>query len=895
MGILHRVSQWASRSAHREEVEQDLDNEVTSYVELLAQEKMRDGVAADEARRAALLEVEGTAQLKEKVRQARTGAWLGQVAGDLRYGARLLRKDPGFALVMVLTLALGIGANSAIFSVLYAVLLKPLPYSNPHELVRVWQSAHALGFDQLGLTEGQFVSLRDQKRFLSSLAAYKYGRGFIAKDKETDNVFVARASAGVLETLGVRPLLGRDFQRQDEVQGAPPVALLSYELWQHWYGGAQDVLGRSIRVNDKQATIIGVLPKGFYLPEDFVGSETIQVWTPLTINSASPQWVSFNFLPVARLRAGVTPEQTLAELRPYFEQLYLDHPIPGNTLQSIAWGMEVKNLHDDIVGGVQNALWILACAVGVVLLMVCANVASLMLARSAARQKEIAVRAALGAQGSRILRQLLTESVLLSIIGGGVGLLLAHWGLKLITGLAAYNVPRLDQVALNGPVLLFTVIVSVLTGLIFGTLPALQASKPNLAPSLVQEGRGTSQGQARSRAQRSLVVIEVAFAVVLLASAGLLLRSFERMLHVDPGFRTSNVLALEMDLPPTRYTEPDQVATFVQQVMARTRTVPGIENAAITTAPPLSGAANDTVFDMEGQTRIPNMQQHIYLWQITPDYFKTMGIPLISGRELEDSDAAGRAPVIVINDAMARQFWPNRNPVGQHIRFYSDVKVRGDWVEIVGVVHNAPMRRLNEETLPEVFMTYAQGKQITPWVMSTTLVVRSSQDPRLLLKSIREQVRSVDSSAVVRRPQTGDDLIGQTVSQPHFNMVLLGVFAGVALALAAVGIYGILANMVRQRAREIGIRLAMGARRADVFRLVVGRGMRLAGVGLAIGVLLALLCTRLLSGLIFGITSTDPVTYALVVGVISVTAFLSCYLPARKATRLDPMITLRHE
>jgi predicted permease len=856
---------------------------------------MRDGVSAAEARRAALLEVEGPAQVKENVREARTGAWFEQLLGDLRYGARLLRKDPGFSLVVVLTLALGIGANSAIFSVLYTVLLKPLPYSNPQEVVRVWQSAHALGFDQLGLTEGQFVSLRDQKRFFSTVGVYQYGRGFITKNKQTDNVFVARASAGVLETLGVKPLLGREFQRQDEVKDAAPVALLSYELWQHWYGGAEGVLGRSIRINDKEATIVGVLPKDFYLPEDFVGSETIQAWTPLTINSASPQWVSFNFLPVARLRPGVTAQQMSAELRPYFEQLYLEHPIQGNTLQSIQWGLEVKNVHDDIVGGVQNALWVLACAVGVVLLMVCANVASLMLARSSGRQKEIAVRAALGAQGSRILRQLLTESILLSVLGGSVGLLLAHWGLKLITGLAAYNVPRLEQVALNGPVLLFTFVASIVTGLIFGTLPALQASKPNLAPALIQEGRGASQGTSRARAQHSLVIAEVALAVVLLAAAGLLLRSFEKMLHVNPGFRTANVLALEMDLLPTRYTDPNQIATFAQEALARVKTVPGIENAAVTTAAPLSGSANDTVFDKQGQIDIPNMQQHIYMWQITSGYFKTMGIPLISGRELEDSDAAGRAPVIVINDAMARQFWPNQNPVGQHIRLYSDVNVRSDWVEIVGVVHNAPMRRLNEESLPEVFMTYAQGKQITPWVMGTTLVLRSAQDPRLLLNAIREQVRFVDSSVVVRHPQTGDDLIGQTVSQPHFNLVLLGVFAGVALALAALGIYGIMANIVRQRAREIGIRLAMGAQKADVFRLVVGRGMRLAIAGLATGVVLALLCTRLLSGLISGIAITDPLTYVLVVGVISVTAFLSCYLPARKATRLDPMVTLRHE
>ncbi|HEV7553018.1 MAG TPA: FtsX-like permease family protein, partial [Candidatus Angelobacter sp.] len=404
-----------------------------------------------------------------------------------------------------------------------------------------------------------------------------------------------------------------------------------------------------------------------------------------------------------------------------------------------------------------------------------------------------------------------------------------------------------------------------------------------------------SQGCAKNHAQKTLVVVEVASAVVLVVSAGLLLRSFERMLRTDPGFRTAGVMALAVNLPPMRYADSNKIAAFNERVLTKVRTLPGVTEAAVTTNPPLSGSGSDTVFDMEGQTTPVSMQQHVFLWQITPDYFKTMGIPLIRGRALENSDTTGRSPMVVINDAMAQKFWPNRNPIGQHIRLYSDPKTLGGWTEIAGVVKNAPMRQLTEETLPEVFMTYAQAKQITPWVMGTSLVVRTSQDPKLLLSAIREQVRSVDTSATVRQPRTGDDLIGQTVSQPHFNVVLLGLFAGVALALAAVGIYGILANMVRQRTREIGIRLAMGARRHDVFRLVVGQGMRLAGIGLAIGIVLALLTTRLLRGLLFGVTPTDPVTFAAVVALLSAVAFVACYVPAYKATRVDPMIALRYE
>ncbi|HEV7552285.1 MAG TPA: ABC transporter permease, partial [Candidatus Angelobacter sp.] len=442
--------------------------EVSSYAELLTEEKIRGGISAAVARRAALLEIEGPTQVKESVRQARTGASLEQAVSDLRYGWRLLRKNPGFTTVAMLTLALGIGANTAIFSVLYSVLLKPLPYGKTGEIVRVWQASHAMGFDQLGLSEGQFVSLRNQKRFFSELGIYQFDRGFINNGDETENVFVAAASAGVLESLGVQPLLGRGFQPQDEVEGSAPVAILSYELWQRWYGGNDHVLGKTIRINDKLGTIVGVLPKGFLLPEDFVGSETIQAWIPRELNTASPRWASYSLTPVARLRPGTSAPQATAELRPYLEQLYSEHPIEGNTLQAMGWDVDVKNVHDDLVGGVKKALWILACAVGVVLLIVCANVASLMLARSAARQKEMAVRVALGAQGIRIVRQLLTESLLISLLGGVVGLALAHWGLKLIVGLAAYNVPRLDQVTINLPALFFTLAISLLAGLIFG-------------------------------------------------------------------------------------------------------------------------------------------------------------------------------------------------------------------------------------------------------------------------------------------------------------------------------------------------------------------------------------------------------------------------------------------
>ncbi|HYL92398.1 MAG TPA: ABC transporter permease [Alphaproteobacteria bacterium] len=897
MSLMNRVSKWMSNLRHRKRSDRELDQEVGSYVQLLTEEKIRGGMEPSAAHRAALIELEGMQQVKEKVREARTGAWLDQFAQDVRYGLRLLRKNPGFTAIAVLTVALGMGANTAIFSVLYSVLLKPLPYSNPKQVIRIWQAARTIGFDQLGMNEGQFVRLREEKQSLGELGVYRFGVAFIGRNNESERVFSALASSGVLEALGVKPILGRGFSRDDEIAGGARVTILSNQLWQRWFNGDPNIIGQTLHIDEKPVTIIGVLPADFFLPEDYVGSETIQLWLPLKINSANPRWDSFNFQPVARLKNGHKRETAEVEVRTLFERLYPEHPLGVNTLKDIGWSLTAVPVQDDLVGDVRIPLLVLAGAVAVVLLIVCANVASLLLARAAARQSEITVRVALGASRGRIVRQLLTESLIISSLGSAVGLLLATWGVRSIVRIGGHNVPRLDQAALNLPVLLFALAACVISACIFGLAPAIQTVRTDLNQSLRAQGRNGSDGVSKTWTQRILVVGEVSLAMVLVISAGLLLRGYSKLVRIDPGFNPNGVWTAEIDLPDARYSENARVVAFSEEMLRRVQALPGVLSAAVTSAPPLVGSSGDTAFDIESRPAETKITQHVYLWQVTSDYFKTIGAPILRGRTFQETDGPANQPVVVINESLAKHYWPDSNPVGQRIRFYLGIDKRSIWIEIAGVVKNVAARQLNENPLPSAYILMPQSGKIFPvdWGFANNLVVRTSSQPLLLTGAIRAQVKEMDPGVAIRRIRTADQLVEQAVAQPHFNLVLLGLFAGLALTLAAVGIYGILANMVRQRTREIGIRLALGAQRGDVFRLVVGQGMRLAGLGLLIGLAGALGATRLLTNLLFGVKPTDPLTFAAVVVLLSSVAMLACYIPARRAMRVDPMVTLRYE
>ena len=821
--------------------------------------------------------------------------WLTQFLQDLRFGVRILASSRGFAVVALLTLALGIGANTAIFSVLYGVLLKPLPYAHPESIVRVWQATRTTANNKLGMNEGQFVALRQQMRSFSSLGAYTVGFSTVAGPEQSERIITANLSSDVLPSFGVQPVLGHGFRKEDETEGAAPSAVLSYEFWQRRFGGNRNAIGQALKIDGKLVTVAGVLPHSFFLPEDFVGTETVQIYLPLKINAASPNWSTWDLLPVARLKEGASEQSATAEVGTLFRRLWQEHPIGNNTLQELDWSLRTMPVHEDIVGDVSVGLWILAAAVGVVLAIVCANVAGLLLARAATRQKEISIRSAVGAQPMRIIRQLLTESLVLSLGGAILGLGLAYGAVKLILGLGGANIPRLGDVGLNIPVLLFALGSCVVSSILFGLVPALQAARPDLNKCLRDEGRGASAGASKSRIYRILVVAEVSSAVILVIGAGLLLRSVDHLLRVDPGFNPNNVLMARITLPPERYKDGGVVNNFSNDLLTRVRGLPGVTSAAITSAPPLSGGNLGTIFGIEGRSTELNMRQRVGLVRTTPDYFKTMGISLTRGRAIEESDSATTNPVVVINEALAHQYFNTEDPLGKHIRLYSTVSQAGPWAEIVGVTKNVTMRELNEQPEPQVYFPMAQGQQIIPWAFRTTLVVHSSSDPAILSGAIRKQASSLDSEAPVSEFITGKQAVGQTISQPHFDLILLGLFAMVALVLASVGVYGILANVVRQRTREIGIRIALGASRAGVFRMVIGQGMKLALTGVVIGVAGALIATRLLSSLLVAVRPSDPVTFTVVAAIFVAIAFVACYVPAYRAMRVDPMITLRYE
>jgi putative ABC transport system permease protein len=826
---------------------------------------------------------------------------------DLRFGARMLMKQPGFTSIAALTLALGIGANTAIFSVLYGVLLKPLPYSDPNSLVRVWQAAPAAGLSQLGFSEAQLVRLRAGNQSFQQLGGYMLLSASLTEQNETQRVGVTLVTAGLFELLGFQPALGRTFRREDETPGSQRVVVMGYEMWQRQYGADANILGRIIRLNDTPVTVVGVMPPDFRLPEDFsYRGEIGQLWVAAHIDQANPNRGNHNMRPIARLKPDVRPEQAFAEVSSVFAQLRQDHP--QDAIADQGYYIRVLPLHDDLVGSAKKALWVLVGAVGMVLLIACANVSSLLLARAAERRKEFAMRAALGAGRGRLIRQLLTESAIIALLGGAVGVTLAAWGVKLITKTTLISVPLFSQISLNVTALLFTLGVSMMAAILFGLAPAAQVSRFELNRALREEGRGLAGGAGGARIQRALVVSEVALAVMLVITAGLLLRSFDRLLRIDPGFNPKNLLTVNISLPVERYQDSQRVTAFYDRLLEQVRATPGVVSAAVTSGLPLkSDWAANMKFRIEGrsgasgvfdQSTPPdgNSHGHVYYWQVTPDYFKTMGIALRQGRALQASDDANAPPVVVINETMAHSFWPNESPLGKRIQLLLGESKKGALAEIVGVVRDVSLRQLNEETPPEAFYSQAQGQVVVGWTAITVnLVVRTIAEPLALAGAVRREAQALDSAAPVWDVSTVEQTLSQEVAQPRFNLILLGLFAVVALLLASVGIYGVLANAVRQRTHEMGVRLALGARPGAVFWLVIRQGMGLAGVGIGIGLSGAFSLTRYLESLLYEVKPTDPLTFGGVVMLLLGVALLACWIPARRATKVDPLTALRHD
>ncbi len=852
----------------RQRLEAELAAELEFHLERQTEENLARGMGPREARHAALRALGGVEQIKEECRTMRRVSHLENFLQDLRYGVRSFGRNRGLAAVAVLTLALGIGANTAIFSVIHGVLLRPLPYPHPDRIVSPWQATPSSGEARLGLSEAQLVRLRaGAAPSLAEVGGYLLQGATLAGSPgaEPERVASAWVTAGVLEALGVAPALGRSVRWSDE-SGGDRVAVLSDGLWRRRFGGDPGILGRTVEIDGRPTLVCGVMPAGFALPEDLGGGEPAQLYRALPIAPGNLNWGSYYLRPVARLRAGAAPGRALAEIGTVFAALRRENP--ASAIDAPDYSVRVVPLRDDLVGEVRTALWLLLGAVAVVLLIACVNVASLLLARAAERRREIAVRAALGAGAGRLVRQFLAESLLIALAGGAVGMGLAAAGLGAIARGGAAAVPRLDAIGLNLPVLLFTLAVSLVSALAFGLVPAAQVAALDLQQPLREDSRGASAGRGRSRLQSVFVIAEVAMASMLVIGAGLLLRSFAGLVQVDPGFAPHHLLAVQVNLPRLRYGDNLRTTAFYREVLERLRSLPGVRAAAAASAPPLGGPSGDTLFEVEGGRTSGGAPggpapapggagatagRHLYSWLVTPGWVQAAGLTLVRGRALLDADGPASPLVMLVDETLARTAWPGQDPVGKRLRLDLGPAKLGPWITVAGVVRQVKIRRLDEAPQPEAFLPEAQGRMEDDFpATSMNLLVRTAGEAPVLAAAVRRAVAAADPAVPVSHLRTGDELVARAAARSRFNLALLALFAAVALALAAAGIYGILANAVRLRSREIGIRKALGAGPREVLRLLIGQAMRLTLAGLALGLAAASGLTRFQQSLLFG-------------------------------------------
>ncbi|HMD96018.1 MAG TPA: ABC transporter permease [Terriglobia bacterium] len=807
---------------------------------------------------------------------------MSDVIQDLKYGIRMLARNPVFAVVVVLVLALGIGANTAIFSVVNAVLLRPLPYEDSGRLVTIWGKNLPKGEDMDSVSAPDFADWRAQNRVFAEIAGSTDDMFTLTGAGDPAAIIAYQFDANFFHLLGVPPLVGRTFLPEEEQPGKNHVVVLNYALWQSRFGGDRGIVGKSITLSGTPYTVIGVMPRSFDWPQD------VQLWVPINVD---PQWTGnrgIRYLRVmGRLKPGVTIKQAETEMNTIAGRLERQFPTTNRDQ-----GARIITVREFIAGDIRPALLVLLAAVALVLLIACANVANLLLARASARQKEIAVRTALGASRLRIVRQFLTESLLLALMGGVAGLLVAYWG---ASGLVAMfprtisnlSIPRVDEIPIDGRVLAFAVLTSLLGALLLGLIPAFQACRLNPNEALKESGRSIT-GSAQGRRFRSaLVVSEVALSLTLLTAAGLLMKSFLRLLNGDLGFRPDHVLTFRILLPEHKYTTDAQKLAFTNGVEDRIKSLPGVQSVGTITFLPLCGWWGERGIAVEGRPVAPERQQPRAVWSsVTPDYFRGMSIPLVRGRLFAEQDDAGATGVAIISASLAHQLWPDEDPIGNRITLEGQKQPR----EVVGVVGDVRQFGLADEPKPEVYQPYAQAP-----AGLIGFAVRAASDPMSMVNAVRREVWAVDKDQAVGYLMSMEQLASESLAPQRVSMVLLGFFAAAALMLAAIGLYGVISYAVTQRTHEIGIRMALGADRAAVSRMVLGQGMALTLVGLAIGVGLALLLTRFMSTLLYGVRATDPITFLLVVVVLAAVAFLATYIPARRATRVDPMEALRYE
>ena len=791
---------------------------------------------------------------------------------DLRYGIRLLAKKPGFTLVVVMTLALGIGVNTAIFSVVNTVLLRPLPYKDAEQIAVVWETLPSIGLEENTPAPANYIKWREQNEVFENIAAFTVGFTNLTGAGEPERVDSLRVSASVFPLLGVEPMLGRTFLPEEDQPGASRVVVLSHSLWQRRFGRDPGILEKNITVNDRSYTVIGVMPPSFKFP-----LLKAELWVPIAFTPDARTEMSRNLWVLARMKPGITRDQAQAEMQTITTR--------GQDPQAaFRFGVNVVPLGEQLVGHIRPALLVLLAATGFVLLIACVNVANLLLARATTRQKEIAVRLALGAGRWRLMRQLLTESLMLASLGGAAALLLAMWGVDVLSSLMPDNISQAKSVFIDSRVFAFTLGVSLVTGIVFGIIPALQATKPNLNETLKEGGRDSSSG-SRRWVRNLLVIAEVSLALVLLIGAGLMMKSFQRLNNVDMGFQPDNLLAMQVQLSSSKYVDQSKRTAFFDQLLQQVESLPGVESAGIINGLPVSFQGGGSTFTIEGRAEAEATTPMCTYRIISPDYFRTMRIPLVSGRDISRHDSETAEHVAIISESLARQVWPDGNALGQRIKWGGDDSP----MSIVGIVKDVKLS-LTAEIKPHVYIPYSQV-HIAPYEM----VIRTKTDAPALSAAIRSEVWSIDKDQPVSNIRTVEQILSGSIARPRFNLLLLGIFAALAMALAAVGIYGVMSYTVTQNTREIGIRMALGARPGDVLKFVVGQGLALTLIGVGIGIAAAFALTRLMENLLFEVTATDPATFVLYSAILTGVALVACFVPARRATKVDPMVALRYE
>jgi putative ABC transport system permease protein len=888
--VRRRLARLNLEPAHEAEIVEEL----AQHLDDVYERSLKAGAIEAEAKTVALRELADAGLMQREMRRSQKLAKEPLVAGggrtnllvdflhDLRYALRMQRKNPGFTIIAVIALALGIGANTAIFSVVNTILLQPLPYKDPEQLVMVWEENAKQGYPTDTPTAANFIDWRDQNKLFEGMAAIDETSFNLTGSSDPERLDGRRVSASLFPLLGVDPHVGRVFTAAEDQPGSGHVVLLSYGLWQRRFGGDAGIVGKTLTLNGASYTVVGVMPPRFQFP-----TADDDVWVPIAFTPEEAANRNSHYLTVlGRLKPGVTLAQAQAEMSTIATRLQQQYPQTNTDL-----GAVITPLHEHLVGDIKPALLILLGAVGLVLLIACANVANLLLARAAVRQKEIAVRVALGARRGRLIRQFLTESVLLSTFGGLVGLAIAYAGIIVLKSFIPDNISQARAISIDYKVLGFTLLVSLATGLIFGLAPAIQSVRFNQIETLKEGGRDAATGGSGKRLRSLLVVAEVAISLVLLIGAGLLINSFLRLRNVDPGFRVDNLLTMKIVLPDQKYEKKAQRSAFYTDLVQRVQSLAGVKSAAVTTNLPLYFQGNSISVNIEGRPEPPPGQELIIVTRIiSPGYFDTMTIPLLKGRPLTDQDTDDSPNVVVVSDAMARRFWPGEEAVGKRISI-GRVKSQDDWIQVVGVVKDVRQFELNADPKPQMYLTHRQYG----FFDAQDLVVKTDIDPASMANAVRKAVAEIDKDQPVSNIRTMETILAASIARQRFSMLLLAIFASVALVLAAVGIYGVMSYSVAQRTHEIGIRMALGAGTTAVLRLAVGYGFKLVVIGVAIGLIAALALTRVMSTLLFGVTATDPMTFTLISLLLVGVAAIASYIPARRATRVNPIIALRYE